>query len=180
MTEDPGALPQYHKSIREHKLNESAFKYYQAIQGKLEEDKTDTVVEEQKQIVKEQENNKENDELKKHLLSNDIEENQELDEATIKRLKGIFTNFCFKWNSLKPPRAHHCSTCGRWIARMDHHCPWMNNWIGIRNIKLFLVLLAYLAIGTSFTLIVDFFWLFHWFSEKWDVFKFEGMMLHLN
>lgn len=30
---------------------------------------------------------------------------------------------CVKCNHFKPPRAHHCSECGRCIVKMDHHCP---------------------------------------------------------
>lgn len=30
---------------------------------------------------------------------------------------------CLKCGHYKPPRAHHCSECGRCIVRMDHHCP---------------------------------------------------------
>ena len=32
-------------------------------------------------------------------------------------------SMCTKCNWFKPPRAHHCSECGRCIVKMDHHCP---------------------------------------------------------
>jgi palmitoyltransferase len=50
--------------------------------------------------------------------------------------------WCRKCEVLKPPRAHHCKICGRFvwlmlstsctdqtrcIPKMDHHCPWTNN-----------------------------------------------------
>lgn len=52
-------------------------------------------------------------------------------------------SFCPKCDAYKPPRAHHCSTCNRCIVRMDHHCPWTNNCIGYRNMKYFVLFLAY-------------------------------------
>eukprot|EP00397_Hematodinium_sp_SG-2012_P024387 GEMP01025397.1.p1 GENE.GEMP01025397.1~~GEMP01025397.1.p1 ORF type:complete len:412 (+),score=78.09 GEMP01025397.1:79-1236(+) len=46
----------------------------------------------------------------------------------------------------KPPRAHHCKTCNRCIFRMDHHCPWINNCVGLKNQKYFIVFLAYIIL----------------------------------
>ena len=44
---------------------------------------------------------------------------------------------CKRCNSAKPPRAHHCSVCGRCVLRMDHHCPFTNCCVGLLNERYF-------------------------------------------
>ena len=53
---------------------------------------------------------------------------------------------CTKCDCVKPPRAHHCSICGQCVLGMDHHCPWMNNCIGLYNLKAFLLFNFYTMI----------------------------------
>jgi hypothetical protein len=49
---------------------------------------------------------------------------------------------CKKCNIVKPPRAHHCSICRRCVLRMDHHCPFTNCCVGLRNERFFFLWLA--------------------------------------
>uniref|UniRef100_A0A3Q1EM42 Palmitoyltransferase n=1 Tax=Acanthochromis polyacanthus TaxID=80966 RepID=A0A3Q1EM42_9TELE len=41
----------------------------------------------------------------------------------------------------QPMRAKHCQTCKRCVRRFDHHCPWMENCVGERNHRWFVVYL---------------------------------------
>ncbi|KAF2838286.1 zf-DHHC-domain-containing protein [Patellaria atrata CBS 101060] len=59
--------------------------------------------------------------------------------------------YCKKCQCNKPDRAHHCSTCGKCVLKMDHHCPWLATCVGLRNHKAFLLFLIY----TSLFCIVD-------------------------
>ena len=48
-------------------------------------------------------------------------------------------NKCTGLETWKPQRAHHCWECGYCIFKMDHHCPWINNCVGYRNMKYFML-----------------------------------------
>ncbi|CAE8590325.1 unnamed protein product, partial [Polarella glacialis] len=56
---------------------------------------------------------------------------------------------CRHCRIVKPARAHHCSTCCRCISKMDHHCMWTNNCVGMHNQKHFLLFLVYACLHCS-------------------------------
>eukprot|EP00304_Pavlova_gyrans_P004337 CAMPEP_0206051020 /NCGR_PEP_ID=MMETSP1466-20131121/30524_1 /ASSEMBLY_ACC=CAM_ASM_001126 /TAXON_ID=44452 /ORGANISM="Pavlova gyrans, Strain CCMP608" /LENGTH=308 /DNA_ID=CAMNT_0053426141 /DNA_START=130 /DNA_END=1056 /DNA_ORIENTATION=- len=60
--------------------------------------------------------------------------------------------WCSRCKAPKPPRSHHCSVCRRCVLKMDHHCPWVNNCVGHRNYRHFLLFVFYLFIGAIFIL----------------------------
>jgi palmitoyltransferase len=63
--------------------------------------------------------------------------------------------FCNKCDlNWKPERAHHCKECGMCIYKMDHHCPWVNNCVGAKNLKYFLQFVLYTAVAASFLVLM--------------------------
>lgn len=66
---------------------------------------------------------------------------------------------CADCEVVRTDRSRHCSICNRCIERFDHHCPWVNNCVGIDNHGVFMsFLLSMLTLlSTTFiTLIMNF------------------------
>jgi len=56
-------------------------------------------------------------------------------------------NLCPECEVIRTERSRHCTFCGHCIERFDHHCPWINNCVGIGNHHYFITfILSVLAL----------------------------------
>eukprot|EP00040_Diaphanoeca_grandis_P021633 m.115480 g.115480 ORF g.115480 m.115480 type:complete len:312 (+) comp28425_c0_seq2:232-1167(+) len=78
----------------------------------------------------------------------------------------LVTN-CWKCDSYKPHKAHHCSTCNRCIRDMDHHCPWVNNCVGTGNHKYFILFTSYIFVASIYAAFVVGRHIFHCTRDHW-------------
>merc|ERR1719436_1642306 len=51
--------------------------------------------------------------------------------------KGDFKQICVVCRARRKMRSHHCKECGRCVDRLDHHCPWIDNCVGLGNQRSF-------------------------------------------
>jgi len=51
--------------------------------------------------------------------------------------RGEFKQVCVVCRTKREMRSHHCKECGRCVHRLDHHCPWIDNCVGLGNQRMF-------------------------------------------
>ena len=74
---------------------------------------------------------------------------QDVDEAY---QQGKRPRKCQRSGTYKPPRAHFDSGVQRNVIKMDHHCPWVNNTVGVGNHKYFMLFCMYVSLASWYAI----------------------------
>ena len=85
------------------------------------------------------------------LIDENLGSVHELSEREYNVVYDKFEKRCDICQTVKPPRTHHCSQCKRCVVRMDHHCVWIGNCVGLHNMKPFLLFLIYAIITCMYS-----------------------------
>ena len=62
-------------------------------------------------------------------------------------------HLCADCEVIRTDRSLHCSTCNRCVERFDHHCPYINNCVGLNNHGVFLAFLISMALLIFITML---------------------------
>ena len=76
---------------------------------------------------------------------------EDIDDA---RLHGKAPRKCQRSGIYKPPRAHFDSGVQRNVIKMDHHCPWVNNTVGLGNHKFFMLFCFYVSLASWYAIVL--------------------------
>jgi hypothetical protein len=61
------------------------------------------------------------------------------------------TDLCPDCEIIVASRIRHCNICGKCVERFDHHCPWINNCVGVDNHGVFYGFLLCLSANVVFS-----------------------------
>nr|XP_013217049.2 palmitoyltransferase ZDHHC19-like [Ictidomys tridecemlineatus] len=80
------------------------------------------------------------------LYPGSLEQDPEAAYITWMYQKAFLIPWCPHCSFHCPPRTFHCEYCNICVEEFDHHCTWVNNFVGHCNSQLFLLLLGLLCL----------------------------------
>lgn len=72
------------------------------------------------------------------VISNNHEQMSQTIIKFVEQDEFSLEQFCTACIVRKPIRSKHCVDCDRCVSKFDHHCPWVDNCIGDKNLKYFI------------------------------------------
>ncbi|KAL5104087.1 putative palmitoyltransferase ZDHHC24 [Taenia crassiceps] len=80
-------------------------------------------------------------------------------------------SYCLRCETVRPPRAHHCSQCDVCVLRFDHHCTYLAQCVGHANMVYFIRLLFHLAFACCLASIFNVPYAFHLIYHNWTLWQ---------
>ena len=63
-------------------------------------------------------------------------------------------DLCSDCKVIRTARSRHCAICNHCVERFDHHCPWINNCVGIKNHNMFFTFLLSIWVKILFHIVL--------------------------
>jgi palmitoyltransferase ZDHHC9/14/18 len=73
----------------------------------------------------------------------------------LRKVSGATLQYCDTCCIYRPSRASHCSDCDVCVLQFDHHCVWLNNCVGLRNYRVFLVYINAVVVLVALTFAIS-------------------------
>ncbi|KAH9279919.1 putative palmitoyltransferase ZDHHC24 [Echinococcus granulosus] len=101
-----------------------------------------------------------------------------LDKLMLIQRSGRDWSYCLRCETVRPPRAHHCSQCDVCVLRFDHHCTYLAQCVGHANMVYFIRLLFYLAFSCCLASIFNVPYALHLIYDGWSPWQWLLCMLN--
>ena len=79
--------------------------------------------------------------------------NEQLKKAIINNYRLKLTR-CRSCYVARPSNVHHCTICHCCVLEQDHHCPWVNNCVGLFNKKYFILYNFYAILSVIYSAVI--------------------------
>ncbi|CAK84652.1 unnamed protein product (macronuclear) [Paramecium tetraurelia] len=78
-------------------------------------------------------------------------------------------NICPDCWVIKPLRSKHCEFCKKCVVVYDHHCPWINNCVGAKNLIYFYIYLSTLILIQIYSAAIIVFCIYFYLNRLFQI-----------